>query len=67
VVGVSAEPRFAVDSSGSCSGTKICNPVTSKDPCWSSFHLNGGGGGCNITGGRPRSLRERRSSGSSTV
>jgi hypothetical protein len=67
VVGVSTEPRAAVDSSGSCSGTKVCNPVASKDPCWSSFRLNGGGGGSSVTGGRPRSLHDRRSSGSSTV
>jgi hypothetical protein len=67
VVGVSTEPRLAVDSSGSCSGSMSCNPFFSKDPCWSSFRLNGGGGGSSITGGRPRSLRDQRSSGSSTV
>jgi hypothetical protein len=67
VVGVSTEPRAAVDSSESCSGTNVCNPVASKDPCWSSFHLNGGGGGSSVTGGRPRSLRDRWSSGSSTL
>ena len=33
-----------VDSYGSCLGTKVCNPVALKDPCWSSFCLNGGGG-----------------------
>jgi hypothetical protein len=53
VVGVSTEPILAVDSFGSCSGLMVCNPVASKDPCWSSFHLNGGGGGSSITGGRP--------------
>jgi hypothetical protein len=62
MVGVSTEPREVasgskmVDSSGSCSSTKVCNRVTSKDPCWSSFCLNGGGGGSSVTGGRPRSL-----------
>jgi hypothetical protein len=35
------------------------NPVASKDPCWSSFHLNGGRGGSSVTGGSPRSLRDR--------
>jgi hypothetical protein len=53
VVGVSTEPILAVDSSGSCLGSMVCNLVASKDPCWSSFRLNGGGGGSSITGGRP--------------
>jgi hypothetical protein len=56
-----------VDSSGVCSGKMVCNPVASKDPCWSSFHLNGGEGGSSVTGGRPRKLRDWRSSGSSTM
>jgi hypothetical protein len=67
MVGVSTEPRLAIDSFGICSGTMVYNLVSSKDPCWSSFHLNGGGGGSSITGGRPKSLRDRQSSGSSTV
>jgi hypothetical protein len=62
VFGVSTEPRVVVDSSRSFSGTKVCNPVASKDPCWYSFYLNGGGRGC-----RPRSLRDWWSLGSSTV
>jgi hypothetical protein len=40
------------------SGVVSCDPVASKDPCWSSFHLSGGGGGSSVTGGRPRSLRD---------
>jgi hypothetical protein len=67
VVGVSTEPRLVIDSSRSCSGTMVCNPVASKDPCWSSFCLNGGGGGSSITGDRPKRLRDRWSSRSSTV
>jgi hypothetical protein len=73
VVGVSTRPRDVasrskmVDSFGGWSGTMVCNPVASKDPCWSSFHLNGGGGGSSVTGGRTRSLCDKRSSGSSTV
>jgi hypothetical protein len=67
VVGVSTKIILVIDSSGSCLGSMVCNPVASKDPCWSSFRLNGGGGGSSITGGRPKSLRDRRSSGSSTV
>jgi hypothetical protein len=67
VVGVSINPRLAIYSSGIFSGTMVCNPVSSKDPYWSSFHFNGGGGGSSITGGRPRSLRDRWSSGSSIV
>jgi hypothetical protein len=38
------------------------DPVASKDPCWSIFHLSGGRDGFNVTIGRPRSLRDRRSS-----
>jgi hypothetical protein len=64
VVGVSNEPRLTIDSSGSCLGTKVCKPVSLKDPCWSSFCLNGGS---SITGGRPRSLHDQRSSVSSIV
>jgi hypothetical protein len=67
VVGVSTEPRAVIDSSRNCLGTNVCNPVASKYPCWSSFRLNGGGGGSNITDDRPRSLRDRHSSGSSTM
>jgi hypothetical protein len=67
MVGLSTKPRLAVDSSGSFSGSMVCNPVASKDPCWSSFRLNGGGGGSSITGGRPRSLRDWRSSVTSTL
>jgi hypothetical protein len=67
VFGVSNEPILAIDSSGSCLGTKVYNPVASKDPCWSSFRLNGGGGGSNVTGGRPRGLHDKRSSGPFTV
>jgi hypothetical protein len=68
VFGVSNRPRvFAsrsktVDSSECCLGTIACNLVASKDPCWSSFCLNGGGGGSSITGGRPRILRDCQSS-----
>jgi hypothetical protein len=68
VVGVSSEPRaFAPESkmvvSSRCwLGTISCDPVASKDPCWSSFRLSGGGGGSSVTGDRPRSLRERWSS-----
>jgi hypothetical protein len=59
VVEVSGGPRaFApksktVDSSGCWSGTISCDPVASKDPCWSSFRLSGGGGGSSVTGDRP--------------
>jgi hypothetical protein len=67
VVGVSTEPRLAFDSSRSFSGTMVCNPAASKDPCCSSFRLNGGGGGSSITDDRPRSLRDQWSSGSSTM
>jgi hypothetical protein len=67
VFGVSTEKILAVYSFRSCLGTMVCNPISLKDPCWSSFCLNGGGGGSSITGGRPRSLHDRWSSGSSTV
>jgi hypothetical protein len=73
VVGVSTGPRVVasrskmVDSSGGCSATMVCNPVSSKDPCWSSFRLNGVRGGSSVTDGRPRILRDQRSSGSSTM
>jgi hypothetical protein len=40
-----------VVSFGCWSGTISCDPITSKDPCWSSFHLSGGGGGSSVTGG----------------
>jgi hypothetical protein len=55
MVGVSTEPRVVasrfkmVDSSRSCLGTKVCNLVASKYPCWSSLYLNGGGGGSSVT------------------
>jgi hypothetical protein len=44
------------------SGTVSCDLYTSKDPCCSILHLSGGGGGSRLTGGRPRSLRDRWSS-----
>ena len=59
VVGVYVGPRsFApksktVVSSGCWSGTISCDPVTSKDPCWSSFRLSSGGGGSSVTGDMP--------------
>jgi hypothetical protein len=64
MVGVSDGPRASaprsemVGSSVCWSSTVSCDPVTSKDPCWSSFHLSGGGGGSGVTGGRPRSLHD---------
>jgi hypothetical protein len=61
----STEPRLAVVASGGCSRSKAL--VASKDPRWSNLRLRGGGGGSSITGGKPRSLRDRRSSESSTV
>jgi hypothetical protein len=61
----STAPKLAVVASGVCTRSKA--PVASKDPRWSNRHLRGGGGGSSITGGRPRSLRDRRSSESSTV
>jgi hypothetical protein len=54
VVEVSTRPKdFSprskmVDSSGCWSGTISCDLVTSKDPCWSSFHLSGGEGGSRV-------------------
>jgi hypothetical protein len=42
-----------VDSSGFWLGTISCDLVASKDPCWSSFRLSGGGGGSSVTGDRP--------------
>ena len=68
MVEVSTRPKSyaprskTVDSYGCWSGTISCDPVTSKDPCWSSFRLSGGGGGSSVTGGRPRSLRDQWSS-----
>jgi hypothetical protein len=65
VVGVSGGPRsFApkykmVISSECWLGTISCDPVASKDPCWSSFCLSGGGGGSNVTDDRPRILHDR--------
>jgi hypothetical protein len=62
MVGVSGGPRSfspkskMVISSGCWSGTIYCDPVASKDPCWSSFHLSGGGGGSSVTIDRPRIL-----------
>jgi hypothetical protein len=64
VVGVLDGPRFfspkskTVVSSGCWLGTISCDPTASKDPCWSSFCLGGGGGGSSVTGDRPRSLRD---------
>jgi hypothetical protein len=68
VVGVLDGPRAftpnykMVVSSGCWSGTISCEPIASKDPCWSSFRLSGGGGGSNVTGDRPRSLCDQWSS-----
>ena len=68
VVEVSTRPKSftprskMVDSFGCWSGIISCDPVTSKDPYWSSFHLSGGEGGSSVTGGRPRSLRDQKSS-----
>jgi hypothetical protein len=65
VVEVSTRPRAfdprskTIDSSRYWSGTISCDPVASKDPCWSSFCLSGGGGGSSVTGDRPRNLRDR--------
>jgi hypothetical protein len=73
VVRVSTGPRVVssrsktVDSFEGWSGIMAYNLVSSKDPCWSSFRLNGGGGGSSVTSGKPRSLRDRRSLGSSIV
>jgi hypothetical protein len=58
VVEVSGGPRGfspmskTIDSSECWSGTISCDPVTSKDPCWSSFRLSGGRGGSSVTGDR---------------
>ena len=58
-VGVSGGPRaFSLKSkmvfSSECwSGTISCDPVASKDPCWSRFRLSGGGGGSSVIGDRP--------------
>jgi hypothetical protein len=68
VVEVSTRPReFSsrskmVNSPRCWSGTIASKPVSSKDPCWSSFRLNGGRGGSSVTGGRLRRLCDRWSS-----
>jgi hypothetical protein len=49
-----------VVSSECWSGIVSYDPVASKDPCWSSFLLNGGGGGSSVTSDRPRRFRDRR-------
>jgi hypothetical protein len=49
-----AEKSFNRGWSGVISG----DLVTSKDPCWSSFRLSGGGGGSSVISGRPRSLHD---------
>jgi hypothetical protein len=49
------------------SGVIFGDPVASKDPCWSRFHLSSGVGGSSVIGGNPRSLHDRKSSLSSTV
>jgi hypothetical protein len=48
-----------VVSSGCWSRTISCDLIASKDPCWSSFRLSGGGGGSNVTGDRPKILRDQ--------
>jgi hypothetical protein len=59
VMEVSGGPRACTSkfktiySSGCWSGTTLCDPVASKDPCWSSFLLSGGEGGSSVTGDRP--------------
>ena len=64
VVEVSTRPKSytprskIVDSSGCWSGIISCDPVASKDPCWSSFCLSGGSGGSSVTGDRPISVRD---------
>jgi hypothetical protein len=64
VVDVSGGPRVVaqnskiVDSSRCWLGTISCDPVASKDPCWSSFCLSGGTGGSSVTGDRLRSLHD---------
>jgi hypothetical protein len=53
------DPESKMVVSSKCwSGAISCDPVASKDPCWSSFRLNGGGGGSSVTGDRPKSLRD---------
>jgi hypothetical protein len=67
VVGVSggprdSTPRYEIVGSSRCwSGIVSCDPVASKDPCWSSFRLSDGGGGSSVTDGRPRSLQDWQS------
>ena len=41
-----------------CLGTVSYDPVASKDPCWSSFRLNGGRCSSSVIGDRPRILRD---------
>jgi hypothetical protein len=56
-------PRSKMVISFDCwSGTVSCDPITSKDPCWSSFLLSGGGGGSSVIGDRPKILHDRQSS-----
>jgi hypothetical protein len=43
-------------------GIVSCNPIVSKDPCWSNFFLSGGGGSSRSNGGRPKSLCDRKNS-----
>jgi hypothetical protein len=68
VAGVSDGPRYfapkskMVTSSRCWSSIISCDPVASKDPCWSSFRLSGGRGGSSVTGDRPRSLCDQKSS-----
>ena len=55
----SCAPRSKmVDSSGCWSGTISCDSVASKDHCWFSFRLSGGGGGSSVTGDKLISLRD---------
>jgi hypothetical protein len=67
VVGVSDGPRAFTPRSKLVvsficwSGIVSCDSVTSKDPCWYSFRLSGGGGGSSVTGGKPRIIRDWRS------
>jgi hypothetical protein len=44
-----------------------CNPVVSKDPCWSSFLLSSGGGGFEVNRRQPKILHYRQKSSSSTM
>jgi hypothetical protein len=68
VVGVlgglrASDPRSEiVGSSRFWSGIVSCDSVASKDPCWSSFHLSGGGGGSNVIDSRLKILCDRWSS-----